>query len=155
MYFCVYLKKKAPEKPLFSGVLFSTVLRYESLLAGTKISQPAKASCDIGCNNLPLVEARGVPPQPLAALRPRPFADAPFGRSSATGGVLFRFGSPAFHKSPCNSMGFLFMVEARGVEPLSEDVCSRFSPSAAARSNSRIPSSMPQGKGVGSFILPV
>ena len=116
MYFCVYLKKKTPEKPLFSGVLFSTVLRYGSLLAGTKISQPAKASCDIGCGNLPLVEARGVPPQPLAALRPRPFADAPFGRSSATGGVLFRFGSPAFHinKKPMQQHGLFIYGGGEG-----------------------------------------
>ena len=116
MYFCVYLKKKTPEKPLFSGVLFSTVLQYGSLLAGTKISQPAKASCDIGCSNLPLVEARGVPPQPLAALRPRPFADAPFGRSSATGGVLFRFGSPAFHinKKPMQQYGLFIYGGGEG-----------------------------------------
>lgn len=30
------------------------VLRKESFIAGTKISQPAKASCDIGCGHCPL-----------------------------------------------------------------------------------------------------
>lgn len=157
MYFCVYLKKKAPEKPLFSGVLFSTVLRYGSLLAGTKISQPAKASCDIGCGNLPAGGGEGSPAAAVGCSQASSVRDAPFGRSSATGGALFQVRLPLsnINKSHGNSRAFSLWWRRGESNPLSEDVCSRFSPSAAARSNSRIPSSMPRGKGVGSFILPV